>query len=49
MLNVAPEYEDCRRLAMEKGVPLKQVIIAAQAATQVSGVGCQVSGGGKVL
>jgi len=31
-LNVAPEYEDCQRLAMEKGVPLKQVIIAAQAA-----------------
>jgi hypothetical protein len=31
VLNVAPEYEDCRRLATEKGVPLKQVIIAAQA------------------
>ena len=31
-LNVAPEYEDCQRLATEKGVPLKQVIIAAQAA-----------------
>jgi hypothetical protein len=47
VLNVAPEYEDCRRLAMEKGVPLKQVIMAAQAAylaSQVSGVGCQVSG-----
>ena len=47
VLNVAPEYEDCQRLATEKGVPLKQVIIAAQAAylaTQVSGVGCQVSG-----
>jgi hypothetical protein len=32
VLNVAPEYEDCQRLATEKGVPLKQVIIAAQAA-----------------
>ena len=31
VLNVAPEYEDCRRLASEKGVPLKQVMIAAQA------------------
>jgi hypothetical protein len=40
VLNVAPEYEDCQRLATEKGVPLKQVIIAAQAAylaTQVPG------------
>jgi hypothetical protein len=32
VLNVAPEYEDCRRLATEKGVPLKQVMLAAQAA-----------------
>jgi hypothetical protein len=32
VLNVAPEYEDCQRLASEKGVPLKQVMIAAQAA-----------------
>ncbi len=31
VLNVAPEYEDCKRLATEKGVPLKQVMIAAQA------------------
>jgi len=36
VLNVAPEYEDCQRLATEKGVPLKQVMMAAQAATQVS-------------
>jgi uncharacterized protein (TIGR00299 family) protein len=39
-LNVAPEYEDCQRLATEKNVPLKQVMIAAQAAylaSQVSG------------
>jgi hypothetical protein len=28
-MNVAPEYEDCRRLAEEKGVPLKQVLAAA--------------------
>jgi len=40
VLNVAPEYEDCQRLAMEKGVPLKQVMMAAQAAyLQVSGAG----------
>jgi hypothetical protein len=32
VLNVAPEYEDCQRLAREKGVPLKQVMMAAQAA-----------------
>ena len=43
VLNVAPEYEDCQRLATEKGVPLKQVMVAAQAAyMQVSGVGGQV-------
>jgi len=40
VLNVAPEYDDCQRLAMEKGVPLKQVMMAAQAAyLQVSGSG----------
>jgi hypothetical protein len=47
VLNVAPEYEDCQRLATEKGVPLKQVMMAAQAAylaKQVSGVGCRVPG-----
>jgi hypothetical protein len=32
VLNVAPEYEDCQRLAADKGVPLKQVMMAAQAA-----------------
>ena len=26
MLNAAPEYEDCRRIAEAKGIPLKQVI-----------------------
>jgi hypothetical protein len=45
VLNVAPEYEDCQRLATEKGVPLKQVMMAAQAAyLQVSGAGCQGPG-----
>jgi hypothetical protein len=45
VLNVAPEYDDCQHLAAEKGVPLKQVMMAAQAAyLQVSGVGCQTPG-----
>jgi len=46
VLNVAPEYEDCQRLAREKKVPLKQVMMAAQAACleQVPGAGCQVPG-----
>lgn len=30
--NVAPEYDDCRRVAGEKGVPLKEVMLAAQTA-----------------
>ena len=30
--NVAPEYEDCRRLASERGVALKLVLQAAVAA-----------------
>ena len=29
VLNATPEYEDCQRLAAEKGIPLKQVIAAA--------------------
>jgi len=29
ILNIAPEYEDCRRLAKEKGVALKEVYQAA--------------------
>jgi pyridinium-3,5-bisthiocarboxylic acid mononucleotide nickel chelatase len=29
VLNATPEYEDCQRLATEKGIPLKQVIAAA--------------------
>jgi uncharacterized protein (TIGR00299 family) protein len=32
VLNVAPEYEDCQRVAREKGVPLKEVILATQVA-----------------
>ena len=28
MLNAAPEYEDCQRIAAERGIPLKQVIAA---------------------
>jgi uncharacterized protein (TIGR00299 family) protein len=31
MVNAAPEFDDCRRLATEKSVPLKQVIAAAEA------------------
>jgi hypothetical protein len=31
-VNVAPEYEDCRRLARERGVPLKLVMQAATGA-----------------
>jgi pyridinium-3,5-bisthiocarboxylic acid mononucleotide nickel chelatase len=29
MLNATPEYEDCRQIAAQKGVPLKQVIALA--------------------
>lgn len=29
VLNAAPEYEDCRRIAAERGVPLKQVLAEA--------------------
>jgi len=25
-INISPEYEDCKRVALEKGVPLKKVI-----------------------
>lgn len=31
VVNAAPEFEDCRRAALERGVPLKQVMQAAQA------------------
>jgi pyridinium-3,5-bisthiocarboxylic acid mononucleotide nickel chelatase len=29
VLNATPEYEDCQRIAAEKGIPLRQVIAAA--------------------
>jgi len=32
VVNAAPEFDDCRRLATERSVPLKQVIAAAEAA-----------------
>jgi pyridinium-3,5-bisthiocarboxylic acid mononucleotide nickel chelatase len=32
VLNVAPEYDDCSRIAREKSVPLKQVMLDAQMA-----------------
>jgi len=31
-LNAAPEFEDCRALAQQAGVPIKQVLAAALAA-----------------
>jgi len=34
VLNAAPEYDDCRKLAAEHGVPLKQVIAAASSEYQ---------------
>ena len=33
-VNAEPEYEDCRRIALEKGAPLKAVMTAARAAGQ---------------
>jgi pyridinium-3,5-bisthiocarboxylic acid mononucleotide nickel chelatase len=29
ILNATPEYEDCQRIAAERGIPLKQVIATA--------------------
>jgi uncharacterized protein (TIGR00299 family) protein len=34
VLNASPEFEDCRRIALESGAPLKQVLAAAAAAFQ---------------
>lgn len=36
-VNVAPEYDDCRRIARERGVPLKVVYQAAIAAARPAG------------
>ena len=30
VLNVTPEYEDCQRIANERGIPLKQVLAEAE-------------------
>ena len=37
VVNVAPEYEDCQKLASEKSVPLKEVMLAAQIAYSQKG------------
>ena len=34
IINVSPEYDDCRRVARERNVPLKEVMEAARAAVQ---------------
>lgn len=45
VVNAAPEYEDCQRLAEEKSVPLKEVMRAAQTAYgKGQGARCQVAG-----
>src|SRR5487761_83249 len=35
VMNAAPEYEDCQRIARESSVPLKEVMLAAQVAFRV--------------
>jgi hypothetical protein len=37
ILHVVPEYDDCRKLAVEKNVPLKRVISEALRAYETSG------------
>lgn len=34
VINVAPEYDDCKRVALERNVPLKEVMDAARAAAR---------------
>jgi hypothetical protein len=36
VLNAAPEYEDCQKLASDNNIPLKEVMLAAQAAYRQS-------------
>jgi uncharacterized protein (TIGR00299 family) protein len=35
MTNITPEYDDCKRVALEKNVPLKTIMAAARAAAMV--------------
>jgi hypothetical protein len=32
IINLTPEYDDCKRLALEKGLPLKKIIDDVRAA-----------------
>jgi hypothetical protein len=32
IINLTPEYDDCKRLALEKGLPLKKVLDDVRAA-----------------
>jgi uncharacterized protein (DUF111 family) len=43
-----PEYEDCRKLAVEKDVPLQTVIAAAQKAFDFAGTQHAAPGPGAV-
>jgi uncharacterized protein (DUF111 family) len=43
-VNVAPEYDDCRRIARERGVPLKVIYQAAIAAARVPSPAARGSG-----
>jgi hypothetical protein len=43
--NYAPEYDDCRRIAVEHGVPLKSVIQAAMQACPTIRFGQATPGG----
>jgi len=37
IINIAPEYEDCKRLAIKRNIPLKDVMAAAQSAAMQEG------------